>query len=356
MGKEKIAIACQGGGSQTAFSAGVLASLFENKVHREKEIVGLSGTSGGAVCAALAWYGLLTAANGDPTPVEHRLRLFWRDNATKNPLEQCLNDSLIQYLRLVDGGLLPQWKSSPYVPLNQCIATTLAWLMPQFFDLKGLLEKHIDFQALPRLMEAPRSPALLLGADVLSGEFKTFNSLKDGMKVEMILASAAVPWLFRAVDVNGRAYWDGLFSDNPPADELVGGDEVGENRVPDQVWVIQINPRSRTSLPTSVEDIADRRNEMIGNGSLYHNVDRIRLINKLIGQDAFRPEYLTDHHLKPIRIYTIEMSQDLQEALDFPSKLNRNDQFIHSLLADGDSQGRAFLQEPESMRHDDQVR
>jgi NTE family protein len=76
MDKEKIAIACQGGGSQTAFTAGVLTALLESKVHEDKEIVGLSGTSGGAVCAALAWYGLLQSADGDATPVEDRLGFF----------------------------------------------------------------------------------------------------------------------------------------------------------------------------------------------------------------------------------------------------------------------------------------
>ena len=65
MVKNKIAIACQGGGSQTAFTAGVLKSLFQNDVHNKKQIVSLSGTSGGAVCATLSWYSMLKAAKGD---------------------------------------------------------------------------------------------------------------------------------------------------------------------------------------------------------------------------------------------------------------------------------------------------
>jgi hypothetical protein len=69
MAKKKIAIACQGGGSQTAFTAGVLAAFFGQGLHLEKQIVSLSGTSGGAVCASLAWYGLLKASHGDPTPI-----------------------------------------------------------------------------------------------------------------------------------------------------------------------------------------------------------------------------------------------------------------------------------------------
>lgn len=56
--KPKVAIACQGGGSQTAFTAGVLKSLFENGIQDHYEIVSLSGTSGGAICAFLTWYAL----------------------------------------------------------------------------------------------------------------------------------------------------------------------------------------------------------------------------------------------------------------------------------------------------------
>lgn len=76
MVKQKIAIACQGGGSQTAFTAGVLSAFFENGLHHQKHLVGLSGTSGGGVCAALAWYGLLRSAAGDEAPIAERI-IIW---------------------------------------------------------------------------------------------------------------------------------------------------------------------------------------------------------------------------------------------------------------------------------------
>lgn len=352
MEKEKIAIACQGGGSQTAFTAGVLTSLLKNKIHEKTEIVSLSGTSGGAVCAVLAWYGLLKAANHDTTPVEQRLNDFWRDNATENLFEQYLNDSWIQYLKLVNGGLLPHWKSSPYSPMHQVMATTFEWLMPQFYDLKGLLEKQIEFDAIPRLMNKSQSPVLLIGAaDVLSGEFKKFNSHIDGIQVEMILASAAVPSLFKAVEIDKRVYWDGLFSDNPPTDELVDHRQVGKDRLPDQIWVIQINPKDRKTVPQTVEEIIDRRNEMIGNESLLHDLQHICLINTLIRRGAFKPEYQKAHNLKKVDIYIIPMSPRLQEKLDYTSKLDRNEKFIDRMMADGQSQGQAFLDDPESMRY-----
>ena len=69
----KVAIACQGGGSQTAFTAGVLKTLFDNDIHHKMRIMGLTGTSGGALNAALAWYGLLKTAKGDKTPIGNRI-------------------------------------------------------------------------------------------------------------------------------------------------------------------------------------------------------------------------------------------------------------------------------------------
>src|SRR5262249_56367848 len=72
MSGKRIALACQGGGSQCAFVAGALKALFARGVHHRFKIVGLTGTSGGAFTAALAWMGLLAQARGDRTPIEDR--------------------------------------------------------------------------------------------------------------------------------------------------------------------------------------------------------------------------------------------------------------------------------------------
>jgi NTE family protein len=351
MAKPKVAVACQGGGSQTAFTAGVLSALFKNKVHETNQIVSLSGTSGGAVCATLAWYSLLKAAKGDQTPIEQRLEDFWLDNSAQNPIEQLLNDALIQYLQLVDKGLLPEWKSSPYSPHRQSMTAMLKWALPQFYDFQGLLERHIDFDELPHLTNLAQSPVLVLGAaDVNMGTFEKFSSHNGGIQVEKILASAAAPTIMQAVQVGDSAYWDGLFSDNPPTDELVDDKLVGTHRLPDQIWVIQINPKQRHRIPRTTEEIIDRRNEMIGNGSMYQNLQHICLVNKLLKRKAVKPEYIKQHNLRFVEIFIIQMSKPLQEKLDYASKLNRNRRFIRELMRDGMQQGRAFLDAPEAMR------
>lgn len=147
MTRKKIAIACQGGGSQTAFTAGVLKSFFESGVPEKKQIVSLSGTSGGAICAALSWYSILKAQNGDKTPIEERLMAFWRDNSARHPMEEIFNDSMIESLELIESGLMPEWNSSPGSPFSKFMAKACEAWFPRntFYDFKALIEKHIDF-------------------------------------------------------------------------------------------------------------------------------------------------------------------------------------------------------------------
>ncbi|MBV9413690.1 MAG: patatin-like phospholipase family protein, partial [Solirubrobacterales bacterium] len=89
--RTRIAIACQGGGSHTAFTAGVLDRLCGDVLDTH-EIVGLSGTSGGAVCALLAWYAL---RDGDPAAAGRLLSEFWADNSATSPWERLTNASMM---------------------------------------------------------------------------------------------------------------------------------------------------------------------------------------------------------------------------------------------------------------------
>ena len=113
-GKKKIAIACQGGGSHTAFSAGVLKKLLEKDIHEQYDIVGLSGTSGGGICATTTWYGLLKKAKGSQELVYKWLVDFWKDNSANLLWEKYLNNWTIQTIRLQDKGMIPTIAANPY--------------------------------------------------------------------------------------------------------------------------------------------------------------------------------------------------------------------------------------------------
>ncbi|ACK71225.1 Patatin [Gloeothece citriformis PCC 7424] len=349
MNKTKIAIACQGGGSQTAFTAGVLRTFFKNKLHHQKQIVSLSGTSGGAVCASLAWYGLLKMAQGDTTPIEDRIGEFWQELTAQSPLEIFFDKFWVESIRIADRGFFPRYEMSPSSPVSSYLATRVASFLPRnrFTNFKGILEDFINFEELETLIK-PDSPALLIGAaNVLKGDLKTFSSYLGEMCVEAILASAAVPSLFPAVKVGEDYYWDGLFSDNPPLDELIRPKFVGMENIPDEIWIIQINPLTRKTVPTTPEDITDRRNEMVGNVSLLQDLEKLKLINEIIELQGFSESFLVEvgyARSKPFKIHIIEMSEALQERLDYASKLSRDPYHIKELMEDGKKQAEKFLE------------
>ena len=219
MNGKRIAIACQGGGSQCAFVAGALGTLLASGVQHRSRIVGLSGTSGGAITAALAWVGLLEEARGGGLPIEDRIIGCWKDLSAQTPREILFDQFCLMSLRMTEMGFLPSFASSPASAPVQFWSRAVSRLMgrPEFTDLGALLAKHVPFAQLPKLVD-PESPALLVGAaDVLEGTFKVFSSKRGEITLESLLASAAIPTLFPAVWFSGHAYWDGIFSSNPPS-------------------------------------------------------------------------------------------------------------------------------------------
>ena len=311
----RVAIACQGGGSHTAFTAGALKKLLKEKEH-EYEIVALSGTSGGSICALLAWYGLLM---NDTNKAVELLDSFWQDNSANSFQDRILNDWLLRTNRFF-GSIGGTPTVSPYV------TPASSWASDQ---LKSMLERHVDFGRIEELVK-PSSPILLIGAaDVVSGEFKAFSSHRDTINVDMVLASAALPTLFKAVHTNGGVYWDGLFSQNPPVREL-------PDAKPDEIWVIQIDPQKRAAEPKTMPDIMDRRNELAGNLSLYQEIYFIEKINEWVAKGVLSG---TKHEI--IEVKWIEMLRDL----DSESKLNRDPRFLQGMMAYGEDQAEAFLNE-----------
>ena len=327
-GKKRIAIACQGGGSHTAFTAGALKRLLGVERY---QVVALSGTSGGAICALLAWYALYqTEGRGAATRAAELLETFWMDNAASEPLDRFWNDWAVWVNRLQGAVFMPA--ISPYT-------TQLSYWGQE--RLRRMLEELVRFEEIRTPLQDP-SPMLLIGAvDVRSGEFRAFNSRRDRIGAETILASTALPTLFRAVRADGGLYWDGLFSQNPPVRELT-------DARPDEIWVIQIDPEKREEEPRSMVDILDRRNELAGNLSLYQEIHFIEKINDLVAKlgEGRSPE------AKRLRIpgeegkeYShIEVRRlEMLEELDFASKLDRRPSFIRGMMHYGEVRAEEFL-------------
>jgi NTE family protein len=317
----KVAIACQGGGSHTAFTAGVLKRLLRAQELKHYEVVGLSGTSGGAVCALLAWHNLL---RGDAPGAAEALEAFWRDNSASAPHEQIINSWVLWASSLQNFITMPV--VSPYYD-NYFSVSALE-------EFKRMLERRVDF-AKVGLQPEDSYPVLLVGAvDVLSGEFRAFNSRRDRITSETILASAAIPTLFRSVRPgDGGTYWDGLFSQNPPVRELT-------DEGPDEIWVVQINPKELQTEPRTVLEIVDRRNELSGNLSLYQELRSIEKIDQLLEEGLLSP----GGKYKQIVVRVIELSRSrFSRSLGTASKLDRDPRFIEDLMSHGEARADEFL-------------
>ena len=317
--RPRVAIACQGGGSHTAFTAGVLGRLFADDVLSRYRVVGLSGTSGGAICAMLAWSELIGA---EPNRAGEVLRRFWAANSASSPAERMLNSMSMLASQLTRFVGTPEF--SPYdIPTSDLA-------LDQF---RSLLVGSVDFTAFEAVRGDPDVPQLLLGAvDVVSGEFKAFDSREGEITPEAVLASAAIPTLFKSIHEAGGIYWDGLFSQNPPVRDLLGTE-------PDEIWVIQINAKERVAEPKTILEIADRRNELSGNLSLYQELHFIERIDSMIEEG-----FLAGGGHKPITIRVIEKSRsDKSQQLGAASKMNRDPDFLAELIDQGEQRAAEFV-------------
>ncbi len=315
--RTKVAIACQGGGSHTAFTAGVLQKLLgECDWDGEYELVGISGTSGGAFNALAAWYGLLT---GDEETAQELLGSIWTDLSARQPTDRVLNSWVRTLNKLQENGA-PFPQLSPYQVPGEEVGKE---------RIREVLETHIDFEAVAALCEYD-APELVVGTvNLNAGEFETF--VNEAVTPEAVLASAAVPDAFEAVEINGHYHWDGLFSQNPPISDLM---HTPPDRKPDELWVIQINPQTFEGEPTTLEEIADRRNELSGNISLNQELAFVEQIN----------EWVEDGRLPPEEFATTDIRRiGMNKRFGSATKIDRDPEFITELMELGHERAGEFL-------------
>jgi len=307
----RVAIACQGGGSHAAFTAGVLSALL-SPGHRDRyELMALSGTSGGAVCATLAWSGLLHAG---PDEAIARLRGFWTDLAASSPLDAWLN----AWTQLLFSSPISV-QASPY-----------AYSPAAEPRLRELLGRWVH----PIGNADPTKPYLRLGvADVLAGGGMSLDGESEAFSISDVVASCAVPPLFRAVEARSRLWWDGLYAHNPPVKALL---ELPEK--PDEIWVIRLNPRERAEEPRTTEAIEDRRNELAGNLPLDQEEAKIALVNRLLAKAPSLGE-------PPLRYRPITVREVVMPPRDRPyyTKLDRSPAFLRELREEGEAEAPRFF-------------
>ena len=312
-----VAIACQGGGSHTAFTAGVLAELFENWPE-DHELVGLRGTSGGAFNALAAWYGLVT--EGEEVAAE-MVTDIWDDLAADSYSERTTNRWL-QILDKMQSNGMPFPQFSPYQIPGPELGKK---------RIRDILETHIDFEQVPEYCRAT-TPELVVGTvNINAGVFETFTN--EAVTVDAVLASAAVPNLFEAVEIHGHLHWDGLFSQNPPVSDLM---HQPADRKPDELWIVQINPQELDGNPTRLDEIADRRNELSGNISLNQELGFIERVNEWVEDGTLPADEFSKTSIDRIQ---------MKKRYHCSTKLDRDRKFIDELMTLGRTRAAEFLDE-----------
>ena len=314
--KKRINLALQGGGAQGAFSWGVIDQLLADD---RLVIDGVSGTSAGAVNAVVLADGL---ARGGPPDARQRLADFWRAASFDGNLTDLQRGVVERLFSLVPRPGTPHWLGafaqlwSPYDlnPLN-------------INPLKELIERFVDFE----LIRADIDRALFVSAtNVRTGEPRVFGRAE--MSAEAVMASACLPALFRAVEIEGEAYWDGGYSSNPALLPLLGATSA------DDLLIVQINPRVHDKVPASAREIMSRASEITFNASLLAELRTIALVNQLIDQG--RLPHGGEH--RRTRLHRIVMT-DLGEAFNARSKLDNDYESFERLHKLGQRATRRFL-------------
>jgi NTE family protein len=318
-GRKRINLALQGGGAHGAFTWGVIDQLLaDNRLL----IDGISGTSAGAVNAVVLADGL---ARRGPEEARRRLAEFWRaasfDGALPD-LQRAVAERLFSFVpRLGSPSLIGAFSQvwSPYDlnPLN-------------INSLKELIEHFVDFD----LIHADIDRELFISAtNVRTGEPRVFSRAE--INAEAVMASACLPLLFRAVEIDGEAYWDGGYSSNPAPLPLARSSAAGD------ILIVQINPRRHDRAPVGAREIMSRANDITFNASLIAELRTLKLINQLIDQGRLsrsgrRGEYRRTHlH----RIVMTELGDDFRTR----SKLSNDYEFFTRLRKLGQRAAHRFL-------------
>jgi NTE family protein len=193
--------------------------------------------------------------------------------------------------------------------------------------LRQVLLDSIDFDAL-----SPKTCPIklyLAATNVRTGKIKVFDNSEIG--VDTVLASACLPFLFRAVEIDGEAYWDGGYAGNPPIFPLIYNCSSGD------VIIVQLSPMRREELPHSSMEILNRVNEISFNSSLLREMRAIRFVTRLIDDGI-----VLDGSLRRMRIHAIA-ADDVIAMLSIASKLDADWEFLTSLRDTGRERAEQWL-------------
>jgi NTE family protein len=312
-GGHAINLALQGGGAHGAFTWGVLDQLLADG---RIAVDGLSGTSAGAVNAVVLADGLI---RGGPEEARARLADFWRAVSINGHLPELQRRVVERLFSFVPrdgswlGALSRFWSPYDLNPLN-------------INPLKDVIERFVDFEALRR----QRHHALFVSAtDVRTGASRLFTGKE--ITAEVVMASACLPQLFRAVEIGGVPYWDGGYSGNPAILPFLRSGST------EDTLIVQLNPVARRSAPTRTRDIMSRVSEINFNAPLLAELRSVEFANRLIDEGRL-PRGTGSGEFRRLRLHRIALEEQAARG-----PLNNDFEYFETLHKLGQRATRRFL-------------
>ena len=301
-GRKRVNLALHGGGAHGAFTWGVLERLVsDGRIF----IDGLSGTSAGAMNAVVFTDGFV---RGRQARAAAALKEFWS--------------------RVSAGALVPMAMTNAMAPLHaswnmddtpgyQMLDAVTRMFSPyqlnplDLHPLRDILNALVDFDA---LRCHPKIKLFVAATNVRTCKLKVFRTPE--ITVDSLLASACLPSLFRAVEINGESYWDGGYMANPAITPLIS------ECVSKDVIIVQINPMNRPHVPNTAREILNRVNEISFNSSLMREMSSIVTVSRLLAEG-----HAEGSGFSRVRFHMIE-AEDAMSGLGSSSKFNADWRFL----------------------------
>lgn len=320
---KKINLAFQGGGAHGAITWGVADRLLEDE---RLQVEAISGSSAGAVNAAAVAYGL---HKGGCEGARETLDHLWK--------------------RISEAGdIYSLVRRNPF-PMNSGAADLISAFSYQMFDmmtrslspyqfnpfdinpLRDILSETIDFNS---LRKCDTTKLFISATNVRSGKVHVFET--HDISTDVVCASTCLPFLFKAVEIEGESYWDGGYMGNPVLFPFFYQAKTSD------IVIVHVNPIEREDVPTTAPEIMNRINEISFNSSLLRELRAISFVHKLLEDGWLKEEY--QDRLRDIHIHSIR-SDEVMKEYDTSSKFRTDWAFLSGLKEQGRTLAEEWLDE-----------
>lgn len=321
--KKKVNVALQGGGAHGALAWGILDAMLEDG---RIEVEGFTATSAGTMNALAFVQGM---QEGGPDGAREKMEHFWWEISKAGVFYSPVHGNPLERFFGLGSG------ENPFAYFMFDSITRL--FSPYQFNpldinpLRAVVEETIDFD---KIRECNQVKLFISATNVRSGKVHIFRN--EDISLDVAMASSCLPFLFKAVEIDGEYYWDGGYSGNPALYPLFYQTES------DDIVLIHLNPLFREEVPVTAPAIMNRLNEVSFNASLLKEFRAIAFVKKLIEHDMIKDEY--KHMYKDLRVHSVR-ADDMMKEFSVASKFETDWDFLITLRDLGREGMKAWLEQ-----------